>query len=37
MSSLNKNSFTNIIFSYFPIVMLFLSVFNDFDFNYLKI
>ena len=37
MSSLNKDSFTNILFSYFPIAMLFLSVFNDFDFNYLKI
>ena len=37
MSSLNKNTFLNILFSYFPIGMLFLSVFNDFDFNYLKI
>ena len=37
MSSLNKESFTNILFSYFPIALLFLSVFNDFDFNYLKI
>ena len=37
MSSLNKDSFVNILFSYFPIGMLFLSVFNDFDFNYLKI
>jgi len=37
MSSLNKESFINILFSYFPIWMLFLSVFNDFDFNYLKI
>ena len=37
MSSLNKESFTNIFFSYLPIGMLFLSVFNDFDFNYLKI
>ena len=37
MSSLNKDSFINIIFSYFPIGILFLSVFNDFDFNYLKI
>ena len=37
MSSLNKNSLSNIVFSYFPIGMLFLSVFNDFDFNYLKI
>ena len=37
MSSLNKDSFINILFSYFPIGMLFLSVFNDFDFNYLKI
>ena len=37
MSSLNKESFTNILFSYFPIGILFLSVFNDFDFNYLEI
>ena len=37
MSSLNKESFVNILFSYFPIGLLFLSVFNDFDFNYLKI
>ena len=37
MSALNKDTFSNILFSYFPIGMLFLSVFNDFDFNYLKI
>ena len=37
MSSLNKISISNIFFSYFPIGILFLSVFNDFDFNYLKI
>ena len=37
MSSLNKVSFSNISFSYLPIGMLFLSVFNNFDFNYLKI
>tara|TARA_X000000368_G_scaffold44012_1_gene31617 strand:- start:60 stop:578 length:519 start_codon:yes stop_codon:yes gene_type:complete len=37
MSSLNKDSFINIFLSYFPIGLLFLSVFNDFDFNYLKI
>ena len=37
MSSLNKDSFINILFLYLPIGMLFLSVFNDFDFNYLKI
>jgi rod shape-determining protein MreD len=37
MSSLNKDTFSNILYSYFPIGMLFLSVFNDFDFNYLKI
>jgi rod shape-determining protein MreD len=37
MSSLNKVSFSNILLSYFPIGMLFLSVFNDFDFNYVKI
>ena len=37
MNSLNKDSFLNISFSYFPIVVLFLSVFNEFDFNFLKI
>ena len=37
MSSINKISFSNIIYSYFPIVILFLSVFNEFDFNFLKI
>ena len=37
MSSLNKSYFFQIFFSYFPIVILFLSVFNEFDFNYLKI
>ena len=37
MSSLNKESFLNILLSYFPVGLLFLSVFNDFDFNYLKI
>ena len=37
MSSLNKAPISNIFFSYFPLGILFLSVFNDFDFNYLKI
>ena len=37
MSSLNKSFFFQIFFSYFPITLLFLSVFNEFDFNYLKI
>jgi rod shape-determining protein MreD len=37
MSSLNKISFSNILYSYFPIVILFFSVFNEFDFNFLKI
>jgi rod shape-determining protein MreD len=37
MSSLNKSSFFQILFSYFPITLLFFSVFNEFDFNYLKI
>ena len=37
MSSLNKNSFLEIFLSYLPIVMLFFSAFNDFDFNYLKL
>jgi rod shape-determining protein MreD len=36
MSSLNKISFSNIIYSYFPLVILFASVFNEFDFNFLK-
>ena len=37
MSSLNKSSFFKILFSYFPTLILFLSVFNEYDFNYLKI
>ena len=37
MSSLNKAPISNIFFSYFPIVILFISAFNEFDFNYLKI
>ena len=37
MSSLNKSSFFQILFSYFPIIILYLSVFNEFNFNYLKI
>ena len=37
MSSLNKSSFFQIFLSYFPVLILFLSVFNEFDFNYLNI
>jgi len=37
MSSLNKVSLLGISYSYFPILILFISVFNEFDFNYLKI
>ena len=37
MSSLNKSSFLRIFLSYLPILMLFFSVFNEFDFNYLKL
>ena len=37
MSSLNKSSFFRIFLSYFPVLILFLSVFNEFDFNYLNI
>ena len=37
MSSLNKTSISNILFSYFPIMVLYLSVFNEFDFNFLRI
>jgi rod shape-determining protein MreD len=37
MSSLNKNTFFKIVLSYSPIILLFFSVFNEFDFNHLKI
>ena len=37
MSSLNKSPFLQIFFSYLPLVLLFFSVFNEFDFNYLKL
>ena len=37
MSSLNKSSFLKIFISYLPVIMLFFSVFNEFDFNYLKL
>ena len=37
MSSLNKSSFLKIFLSYLPLIFLFISVFNEFDFNYLEI
>ena len=37
MSSLNKSSFFRVFLSYLPLIILFISVFNEFDFNYLKI
>ena len=37
MSSLNKNTYFKIVLLYLPIVLLFFSVFNEFDFNHLKI
>ena len=37
MSSLNKSTFSRMLFSYSPTLLLFLSVFNEYDFNYLKI
>ena len=37
MSSLNRNTLSDVFYSYFPLVVLFLSVFNEFDFNFLKI
>ena len=37
MSSLNKYSLLKSILFYFPILLLFLSVFNEINFNYLKI
>ena len=37
MSSLNKNTFFKISLLYLPVFLLYFSVFNEFDFNYLKI
>ena len=37
MSSLNKSTFFRVFLSYLPLIILFISVFNEFDFNYLKI
>ncbi len=37
MSSLNKTSFLKIFISYLPIGILYFSVFNEFDFNFLEI
>ena len=37
MSSLNKNTILKSLLFYFPIFILFLSVFNEIDFNYLDI
>ena len=36
MSSLNKSTFFRVFLSYLPLVILFISVFNEFDFNYLN-
>ena len=37
MSSLNKSSFLKVFLSYLPLIFLFVSVFNEFDFKYLEI
>ena len=37
MASLNKSTFFRSFLSYLPIIFLFFSVFNEFDFNYLKL
>ena len=37
MASLNKSTFFRSLISYLPIILLFFSVFNEFDFNYLKL
>ena len=37
MASLNKSTFFRSLLSYVPIILLFFSVFNEFDFNYLKL
>ena len=33
MSDLRNNNITRILFEYFPMILLFVSVMNDFDFN----
>ena len=37
MSSLNKNTFIKSLLLYLPVFLLFLSVLNEIDFNYIKI
>ena len=37
MSSLNKSPFFKIFLSNLPLILLFFSVFNEFDFNYLNL
>ena len=37
MTSLNESTFFRAVLSYLPLIILFASVFNEFDFNYLKI
>ena len=37
MASLNKSTFNKTLISYLPFIILFFSVFNEFDFNYLKL
>ena len=37
MASFNKSTFLRSLLSYLPIILLFFSVFNEFDFNYLKL
>ncbi len=37
MSSLNESTFFRVLLSYLPLIILFVSVFNEFDFNYLNI
>jgi rod shape-determining protein MreD len=37
MSSLNKSPFLKIFLSYLPLIILFFSVFNEFDFNFLNL
>ena len=37
MASLNKSTYLRSFLSYLPIILLFFSVFNEFDFNYLEL
>ena len=37
MSRLRKNYISNVLFKYFPLILLFVSIMNDFNFNDLEL